>query len=355
MASGSLLSLLLVAWTQVGCFGGSHSEASPSKRTSGRPLLINGAGASFPFPLYAHWFSSYREVDPSLRINYQSIGSGGGIRQFLAGTTDFGATDAPMTEEELAQARNQVLHVPTALGAVVVTYNLPELGGEEPLHLSGPLIAQIFMGRVTNWSDPQIQELNPKLTLPDRSIITAHRSDGSGTTAVFTDYLAQISPEWAETVGKGKAVRFPTGLGGKGNEGVTSLVRQNPGSIGYVEFNYALINQMRVAALLTDSETVVRPTVESITLAAESALSQIPEDFRVSIVNPQNPKAYPIAAFTYFLLHSPMDPVKGEKLMSFIQWAMGPGQEAASGLGYAPLPAPLVERVLSSVRSIELL
>ncbi len=328
---------------------------------SSRPLLINGAGASFPFPLYSKWFSEYRQVDPSVRINYQSIGSGGGIRQFLAGTTDFGATDAPMTDEEMQQASGSVLHVPTALGAVVLTYNLPDLAaaeeGAEPgaLRLTGPLIAQIFMGEVQSWNDSRLAELNPHLRLPDRPIITVHRSDGSGTTAVFTDYLAQVSSEWRERVGFGKAVRFPRGLGGKGNEGVTGLVRQSPGSIGYVEFNYALMNRMAVAGVMTNEDTTVHPSVESITRAADSFVSQIPADFRMSIVNPRDPEAYPIAAFTYFILNGSMEQEKGSKLMAFVDWAMGPGQESASQLGYAPLPPTLVERVLSSARSIELL
>lgn len=317
------------------------------------PQLITGAGASFPYPLYAKWFSEYRNVDKTVEINYQSVGSGGGIRQFLAGTTDFGATDAPMTDDEIKQAKNKVFHIPMTLGAVAIAYNLP--AATEPLQLTPEVLAEIFMGKIKMWDDPKIKALNPKIQFPPKQfIIAAHRSDGSGTTAVFTDYLSTAYPEWKKTIGSGKDVKFPGGLGGKGNEGVTGLIRQSPGAIGYVEMNYAITNKFAMAAIKNGDGQFVLPSTESVSAAAEGSLKSIPADYRVSIVNAKGKKSYPISAFTYLLVAGHMEKAKGQKILDFLKWAMGPGQTMSAALQYAPLPPSLVKRVDQTLKTIEL-
>ena len=317
------------------------------------PQLITGAGASFPYPLYAKWFSEYRNVDKSVEINYQSVGSGGGIRQFLAGTTDFGATDAPMTTEEIQQAKNKVLHIPMTLGAVALAYNLPAV--KEPLQLTAEVIADIYMGKIKQWDDPKIKVLNPNIQFPPKQfIIPVHRSDGSGTTAVFTDYLSAVSSEWKTKMKSGKDVKFPGGLGGKGNEGVTGMIRQSPGAIGYVEMNYAITNKFAVAAIKNAEGQFVLPTTETVSAAADGSIKTIPMDYRVSIVNAKGKKSYPISAFTYILVPGLMEKAKGEKILGFLKWAMGPGQAMSASLQYAPLPQSLVKRIEQTLKGIEL-
>lgn len=316
-------------------------------------VLINGAGATFPYPLYAKWFSTYREVDKSVEFNYQSIGSGGGIRQFLAGTTDFGASDAPMKDDELAQSKVPILHIPATLGAVAVTFNLP--GVKDSLNLTPEVLSKIFMGDIKKWDDEEILKLNPKVVMPkNQYIIVCYRSDGSGTTAVFTEYLEKVSPDWKKRIGSGKSVKWPAGLGGKGNEGVSSLVKQNPGSIGYVEMNYAFENKFPVFAIKNAKGDFVLPSVKSVTKAAEASLKSLPEDFRVSITEAAGSDVYPISAYTYLLIYQKMESHKGKKIVEFLKWSMGKGQTMASGLNYAPLPNQLVKRVLGKIDTIVL-
>ena len=316
---------------------------------------LNGAGASFPNLIYQKWVTNYA-AKTNVKINYQSIGSGGGIKQFQEGIVDFGASDPPMTDEEMSKLKSPTLHIPTVLGAVVVTYNLPEV--KQPLNLTGPVIADIFLGKVTKWNSPEIAALNKGVTLPNKDILVVHRSDGSGTTFIFTDYLVAVSPAWASGPGKGKDVKWPTGLGGKGNEGVSSQVSQVPGSIGYVELAYARQNKLAFAAVKNAAGEFVLPTIESTKAAAASAAAKFPPttDFRVSIVNPSAKDAYPIASFTYILIsETQTNAVKGKKLVDFLKWAIHDGQAAAAPLDYAPLPANIVailDKRLGSVKMV---
>ncbi|MFO1475924.1 MAG: phosphate ABC transporter substrate-binding protein PstS [Verrucomicrobiota bacterium] len=315
------------------------------------PMLINGAGATFPYPIYSKWFDEYAKVDPSVRFNYQSIGSGGGINQIIAQTVDFGASDGPMTDADLAKAPGKLLHIPTVAGAVVITYSLP---GNPELKLDGQAIADIFLGKITRWDDARLAALNPGMTLPDLDIAEVHRSDGSGTTYIFTDYLASISPEWLGKVGRGKSVKWPAknGLGGKGNEGVSGLVRQTPGAIGYVELVYAKQTQQPCASIKNAAGQFIRPSIESVTEAFGSA--KIPDDFRFSMVNAAGEKAYPIAGTTWLLVYQKQkDPAKGRKLVEFLNWALTKGEGLAAGLDYAPLPSGLQQRVLELVKTIQ--
>ncbi len=310
-----------------------------------------GAGATFPYPLYARWFNQYAE-ETGVRVNYQSIGSGGGIRQLIAGTVDFGATDVPMTDEEIARVPGgRVLHVPTVLGAVALTYHVPGL--TRPLRLPPDVLADLFLGRITRWDDPRIAAHNPDATLPDRDVLIVHRSDGSGTSFIFSDYLTRVSPDWAAGPGRSKDVRWPVGLGGKGNEGVAGQVKQMPGAIGYVEATYARQNRLPVALLQNASGRFVAPSAFEIAAAAMSALDAAgePEDLRLSIVNAPSPQAYPIASFTWLLLapeHIGAD--KTRSLLDLIEWSLAQGDETARRLGYEPLPESLAERVLGMLR-----
>jgi phosphate transport system substrate-binding protein len=317
------------------------------------PVQINGASATFPYPLYSKWFSDYQKVDAGVQINYQSIGSGGGIRQFLDKTVDFGASDAPMTDQQLAKAKSPVLHIPTVLGAVVLTYNLPEAG--DHLQLSSDVVADIFLGKLTMWNDKRIADANPKLKLPETPVLVAHRSDGSGTSAIFTDYLAKVSPEWKSKVGSGTAVNWPTGLGGKGNEGVTGIIKQTPGMIGYVELIYAANNKLPVATLKNKAGTWVVPSPKTVTAAADSSVKLIPDDFRASIVDAPGKDAYPISGFTYLLVSKDMRPLadKGKAMVRFLKWAMKDGQKFAEPLQYAPLPKVLIKKVEAKIASIQ--
>lgn len=316
------------------------------------PVQINGAGATFPYPLYSKWFSEYQKIDGEIQINYQSIGSGGGIRQFLDKTIDFGASDAPMTDEQLAKATSPVLHIPTVLGAVVLTYNLPETGAG--LQLPADVIADIFLGKITQWNDKRISDANPKLKLPATAVLVAHRSDGSGTSNIFTDYLSKISPEWKSRVGTGTAVNWPAGLGGKGNEGVTGLIKQTPGAIGYVELIYAANNKLPVAVLKNKAGSWVVPSPKSVTAAADSAIKSMPDDFRVSITDAAGKDAYPISGFTYLLVSKDMKAMgaKGKAMVKFLKWSMQDGQKNAEPLDYAPLPKSLVKKVEAKIGTI---
>src|SRR5258706_2189599 len=281
--------------------------------------LINGAGATFPYPIYSKWFDEYRKTT-GVQINYQSIGSGGGIRQVLEGTVDFGASDGPMTDEQLAQAKPPILHFPTVLGAVVATYNLP---GVERLRLSPETLSGIFLGKITSWNDSAFAKDNPGTKFPAEPIVPVHRSDGSGTTYVFVDYLSKVSPEWSKSVGRSTSVAWPVGLGGKGNEGVTGLVKQTPNSIGYVELVYAVQNKLSYAEIRNRTGTFVTPTLQSVTAAASSASANMPADFRVSITDPAAADAYPIASFTWLLIPSTIaDAEKGKALIAFLGWML---------------------------------
>lgn len=312
-------------------------------------MLINGAGATFPYPLYAKWFHEYAKVDPSVRFNYQSIGSGGGQKQILAETVDFGASDGPMSDENLAKAPSKLLHIPTVGGAVVLSYNLP---GNPTLKLDGPTVVDLFMGKIAKWNDPRIAEQNPELKLPKMDVIVVHRSDGSGTSYIFTDYLSSVSEEWAKKVGKNTSVNWPTGLGGKGNEGVSGQIKQLPGAVGYVELAYATQNKLAFAQLKNAAGNYITPTLESVTQAFATA--EIPEDFRFSMVNPSGETAYPIAGCTWLLVYQQQkDPTKGKKLVEFLKWAETEGETMAKSLDYAPLPKNLQERVLKRIETIQ--
>lgn len=312
--------------------------------------LINGAGATFPYPIYSKWFDVYSGINPGMRFNYQSIGSGGGIKQITAKTVDFGATDGPMTDQQLAEAPGRLFHIPMVMGAVVAAYNLP--GAEKGLKLTPDVLADIFLGKVTKWSDERITSANSGMQIPDLPIVVAHRSDGSGTTYIFVDYLCSVSNDWKLGVGKGTAVNWPVGLGGKGNEGVAGLVKQTPGAIGYVELSYAVKNNLAYASVQNKSGKFIEPSLESTSKAAEGV--QIPSDFRVSLVNSSNPDAYPVAGFTWLLIYkNPDDAAKGKAIVDFIKWAIHDGQQYTKDLLYAPLPAEVVgmiEKKLSEVK-----
>jgi len=316
-------------------------------------VQINGAGASFPYPIYAKWFSEYNKVHPEVQINYQSIGSGGGIRQFTNRTVFFGATDGPMTEEQLLAAPDRVLHVPTVLGAVVPVYNLEGAGRE--VRFSGAVLADIFLGKITKWNDPAIAKDNPGVALPAVDITVVHRSDGSGTSYIFCDFLAKVSPEWKKKVGVSTSVSWPVGVGGKGNEGVAGLVKQSPGAIGYVELIYALQNSIAYGAVQNMSGEFVKGSPEAVTAAASAAASEMPKDFRVSITNAPGKRVYPISSFTWLLFYqSPKDKRAATIMADFVRWALTDGQQFAKDLGYAPLPKAVSDMALESIRKIKL-
>jgi phosphate transport system substrate-binding protein len=313
---------------------------------------LNGAGATFPYPLYSKWFSDYAR-ETGVRINYQSIGSGGGIRQLTAGTVDFGASDAPMTDAEMAKLESPVLHLPTVLGAVVLTYNLPDV--RDTLALSGPVLADIFLGKITKWNDSRLAALNPGVTLPSSEILVVHRSDGSGTTYIFSDYLAAVSPAWKDGPGKGKELAWPTGLGAKGNEGVAGQVKQMPGAIGYVELAYAKQNGLAYVSIQNTEGKFVAPTIESVTAAAAGAVGNLPADtdYRISIVNAPGADAYPISSFTYLLVYANQpDAEKAEALIGFLRWYLREGEKSASSLDYAPLPSSIVSQLEKRIGAI---
>jgi len=303
---------------------------------------LNGAGATFPAPLYSKWFTQYA-AKTGVKINYQALGSGAGVKQFTEGTVDFGASDAPMSDKEIADLKAPAFHIPTVLGAVVMTYNVPEV--TKPLNLTGDIVAGIYLGKITKWNAPEIAAVNKGVALPNKDILVVHRSDGSGTTYIFTDYLSSVSPSWSSGPGKAKDVQWPVGLGGKGNDGVAGQVKQLPGSIGYVELAYARQNKLPYASLKNAAGRFIAPTIESMTEAAAATAAKLPAntDFRVSIVNAPAANAYPIASFTYLLVYETQtDAVKGKKLIDFIKWAIHDGEADAPALDYGPLPKNIV-------------
>lgn len=324
--------------------------AKPSHNESGKAIDIQGAGATFPYPLYSKWVAEYQRIDPRVRVNYQSIGSGGGIRQVSEKTVDFGASDAVMTDAELAKAPGKLLHIPMTIGAVVVSYNVLGLSS---LKLGPAVIAGIYLGEITAWNDRRIAEANPGAALPAQPITVVHRTDGSGTTAVFTEYLAKVSATWRDKVGAGKSVSFPVGLGAKGNEGVAGQVKTTPGSIGYVELAYATQTGLAYASIKNRSNVFVEPTLEGITAAAASVAGTMPADLRVSIVDAPGDAAYPISAFTYILVYEQQaDATKGKALAQFLWWSVHDGQKFGPALHYAPLPAEVVTAVEGKLRSL---
>jgi phosphate transport system substrate-binding protein len=311
---------------------------------------LNGAGATFPNPIYSKWFSEYNKIHPDVQINYQSIGSGGGIRQVLNGTVDFGASDGPMSDEQLAQAKTKILHIPTVMGAVVPAYNVPGISGE--IKFTPEALAGIFLGKITSWNDPAITKVNPGVNFPNQPIIVIYRSDGSGTTFIFTDYLSKVSKDWSNSVGKNTSVRWPIGMGGKGNEGVAGQVRQLQGSIGYVELIYAVQNKITYGSVKNAAGNFVKATLEGVTEAAASAKA-MPADFRVSITNAPGKTAYPISSFTWLLIpEQSKDPKKGKIIADFLTWMVTDGQKMAGALSYAPLPDSVVEKVKVAIKQV---
>ncbi len=312
---------------------------------------VNGAGATFPNPMYQKWFSEYHKAHPDIQFNYQSIGSGGGIRQVLAQTVDFGASDGPMTDEQLSQAKTKILHIPTVLGAVVPAYNVPGVSGE--LKFTPEALAGIFLGKITTWNDPAIAKANPGVNLPNQSIIVIHRSDGSGTTYIFTDYLSKVSSEWQNGPGKGTSVKWPVGLGGKGNEGVAGMIRQMQGGIGYIELIYAVQNKIDYGSVKNASGAFVKASLDSVTAAAASAKS-MPADFRVSITNAPGKDAYPISSFTWLLIpEKSKEAAKGKILADFLTWMVDDGQKMTAELTYAPLPGNVAEKVKGAIKLVQ--
>jgi len=315
-------------------------------------IRINGAGATFPNPIYSKWFAEYQKLHPNVQINYQSLGSGAGIRQIMEQTVDFGATDGPMTDEQLRSVPGKILHFPTVLGAVVPVYNIPNLGAE--LKFNGLVLADIFLGKITKWNDPAIAKLNAGVSLPATDITVVHRSDGSGTTYIWVDYLSKVSPEWKKRAGVATSVNWPAGVGGKGNEGVAGLVKQTPGSIGYVELIYALQNKISYGSVQNAAGEFVKASTESVTAAAAEAAAKMPPDFRVSITNAPGKGVYPISSFTWILLYeNPKDKMKAKALVDFMKWALTDGQKYAPELGYAPLPEAVVKLEMAALAKIK--
>ncbi|MGC2543919.1 MAG: phosphate ABC transporter substrate-binding protein PstS [Candidatus Sulfotelmatobacter sp.] len=311
---------------------------------------LNGAGATFPYPMYSKWFSEYHKLHPDIQINYQSIGSGGGIRQVINGTVDFGASDGPMTDEMLKEAKTKILHMPTVFGADVPAYNIP--GVTAQLNFTAEALAGIFLGKITKWNDKTLTSANPGVNLPDRDIIVVHRSDGSGTTYIWTDYLSKISSEWQSQVGRGTSVKWPIGLGGKGNEGVAGSIRQLQGSIGYVELIYAVQNNINYGSVKNAAGNFVKASLESVTAAAASA-PKMPADFRVSITNAPGKDAYPISSFTWLLIpEQSKDAAKGKILADFLNWMVTDGQKMTAALSYAPLPESVVQKEKDAIKLV---
>ena len=315
-------------------------------------LQINGAGATFPAPIYTKWFSEYNKLHPNVEINYQPLGSGAGIRQITNQTVFFGASDGPMTDEQLKAAPDHIFHFPTVLGAVVPVYNIPGVKAE--LKFTGPVLANIYLGKITKWNDPAITKLNPGVTLPSTDINVVHRSDASGTTFIFTDFLSKVSPEWKSKVGVNTSVNWPTGVGGKGSEGLTGVVTQSPGSIGYVELVYALQNKISYGSVQNAAGEFLKGSVQTVTAAAAAAAPTMPADFRVSITNAPGKGAYPISSFTWLLLYeNPKNKAMGKAMNDFVKWAITDGQKDAVALGYAPLPANVVKLEMAQLAKIK--
>jgi phosphate transport system substrate-binding protein len=325
--------------------------ATAGAQSSGT-VLLNAAGATFPYPIYSKWFDVYHQQHPNIQINYQSIGSGGGIRQLLAGTVDFGASDGPMSDEQLAQAKFKILHFPTVLGAVVPTYNVAGVASE--LNFTQKALAGIFLGTITKWNDPELAKANPGLNLPDADIVVVHRSDGSGTSYIWTDFLSKASDDWKTKVGKGTSVNWPIGLGGKGNEGVSGLVKQTPNSIGYIELIYAVQNNIAYGKVENPAGKFVKADLAGVTAAADKASKEIPDDFRVSITNAPGPASYPIASFTWLLIPAQIpDAAKRDAIKDFLKWMLNEGQNYNEGLSYSRLPKPVIAKELKAISQIQ--
>ena len=342
-----LFSIILVAVILVSC-GQQKQEGEQPKQ--GKAIELLGAGATFPFPLYSKMFDTYYQLN-NVKINYQSIGSGGGIRQLISKTVNFGASDAFMDEEELAQAGASIIHIPTCLGADVITYNLP---GITNVRFTPELIAEIFLGKIEKWNDKKIATVNPDIKLPNQQIVVVHRSDGSGTTYIFSDYLTKVSPEWEKKVGRGKSLNWPVGLGGKGNEGVSGLVKQTPGSIGYTELIYALGNNMPVAEVQNKSGNFIMPSIQSV---SEAANIDLPADTRASITDTDAPNGYPMSSFTWLLLYKELNTLKiketeAKALMDLVWWMIHDGQKLVEPLHYSPLPKEAVEKAEVLLKSV---
>jgi phosphate transport system substrate-binding protein len=315
-------------------------------------LLINGAGSTFGYPIYSKWFDEYTRIDSSVRFNYQSIGSGGGIMMLRNKTVDVGASDAPLNDTQAAGMPGPVLHFPSVMGAVVVMYNVPEV--TQKIRLTGPAIADIYLGKVVKWSDPEIASLNPGVSLPDEPIVTVHRSDGSGTTFIFSDYLSKVSTDWSK-VGKGTSLKWPVGLGGKGSEGVTGLVQQTPGAVGYVELTYALTNKIPYAIIKNHDGNWIDPSLAGVTAAAAGASANMPPDFRVSITDAPGADSYPISSFTWLLVYkNQTDKAKGAAIVKFLKWGLSDGQKFAAPLNYAALPQAVIDKEMGQIGEISL-
>jgi phosphate transport system substrate-binding protein len=348
-AAAALLTTFCLAF--VFACSGERGGAGSGGAAAGGAVNLRGAGASFPNPLYQKWLSEYGKAHPDIKIDYQSIGSGGGIKQIKEQTIDFGASDSPMKDEDLKSAPAEILHVPTVLGAVVLTYNLQ--GVAQPLRFSPDVVADIFLGKVKSWDDARIKADNPGVNLPAANITPVYRSDGSGTSAVFTDYLSKVSAEWKEKVGSGTSPKWPTGLGAKGNEGVTGQVKNTPNTVGYVELAYAVQNKLPVALIKNASGNFVEPSLDAVTAAAAESLPTTPEDLRVSITNAGGATAYPISSYTYVLAYKDQkDAAKGKALVDFLWWGIHDGEGFARDMQYAPLPADIVKRAEAKINSI---
>jgi phosphate transport system substrate-binding protein len=347
----ALLAGLIVILGISSCGRQSTGKQAANRRSSPNAIYLNGAGATFPYPLYSKWFEEFGNTHPDVRINYQSIGSGGGIKQLQAGTVDFGASDAPLSDDEMKGMPHPVVHLPMVAGAVALAYNLP--GVATGLNLSSGVIAGIFLGDITKWDDPKITALNPGMKLPALPVAVAHRSDGSGTSYIFTNYLAAVSPVWKSKVGSGKSVNWPAGIGGKGNEGVAGVLKQTPGSIGYVELAYAEQNKLPYASVQNKAGKYIAPSIASTTAAASGAVAAMKKDVRVSIVNSAGADAYPISGFTYILIYKEQQNAKkGKALVDFLNWAIHDGQQYAEPLVYAPLPDTVITIDQSILKSV---
>ena len=340
----SLLLAFLIALSNLACSG-------EDPGSGGGTIRLTGMGATFPNPLYQKWLSEYGKINRDVQIDYQSQGSGAGIKGIQAQTVDFGATDAPMTEADMKNAPGEILHIPTVLGAVVLTYNLPQ--ANQALQFSPDVIADIFLGKIKKWDDPRIKSDNPNATLPSTDITVVHRSDGSGTSFVFTDYLSKISPEWKQKVGADKSPQWPVGLGGKGNEGVMGQVKNTPNTIGYVELAYAAQNKLPVASIKNKAGKFINPTIEAVTAAAAASATNMPDNLAVSITDAEGADAYPISSYTYILVYKDQkDPLRGKALVDFLWWGIHDGERFAKELQYAPLPEEIVKRTEAKINSI---
>ena len=336
-------------WTQIAA---AAMIAAAGATLAAQNVQINGAGATFPAPLYTRWFAEYNKLHPEVRINYQALGSGAGIRQITERTVFFGATDGPMTPEQLQGAQGKILHLPTVLGAVVPVYNVP--GVSQELKFSGPVLANIYLGKITKWNDPALAGLNPGVSLPDADIVVAHRSDGSGTTYIWVDYLSKVSPEFKKVVGVGTAVKWPVGVAAAKNDGVAAIVKQTPGALGYVELIYALQTKSPFGLVQNMNGKTVKASIDSVTAAAAAAAKQMPADYRVSITNAPGDNVYPVSSFTWMLFYQePKDKSQARAMIEFMKWALNDGQKFAGEMGYAPLPRNVVDMEMKSLAAIK--